>query len=60
MEFHATLAILFIALLVQACRCQQGNPDSDPYVPVYTECPENLTVRNASDVCPSLDLPSQS
>lgn len=40
MEFHATLAILFIALLVQACRCQQGNPDSDPYVPVYTECPK--------------------
>ena len=50
MRSHATPALLAIVLLAQACLCQQGSPDSDPYVPVYTECPQNLTVRNASEV----------
>ncbi|UNI16366.1 Lysophospholipase [Purpureocillium takamizusanense] len=49
MGTHTTSALLVIVLLAQACRGQQGGPDSDPYVPAYTECPENLIVRNASE-----------
>lgn len=29
----------------------QSQPKTDPYVPVYVDCPKNLTVRNASEVC---------
>lgn len=28
----------------------QGGADSDPYVPVYAECPSDLKIRPAKDV----------
>lgn len=28
----------------------QGGAGSDPYIPVYTECPKDLEIRSAKDV----------
>lgn len=52
LAMHLNLAIvqLFAAFIVQWSHAQQGNPESDPYVPVYAECPQNLSIRNTSDV----------
>ncbi|KAF5025162.1 hypothetical protein F66182_2738 [Fusarium sp. NRRL 66182] len=42
-------------LLLSACLCitaqaqQGGGAGADPYVPVYSECPSNLQIRNSSE-----------
>jgi hypothetical protein len=36
----------------------QGGADSDPYVPVYAECPSDLEIRPAKDVSPTRSHPS--
>lgn len=43
--------LLFLCVISLARTQDQGLNNSSPYAPVYTECPSNLSVRPASDVC---------
>lgn len=41
---------LFLLSAYSAFASAQGGADADPYVPVYTQCPQNLEIRAAKDV----------
>ncbi|RMJ17343.1 hypothetical protein CDV36_003018 [Fusarium kuroshium] len=51
MHWTAHKNLLLSALLSNGfmAQAQQGDADVDPYVPVYTNCPSNLRIRDPSD-----------
>lgn len=51
MQLALSVAYALTALGATLAEAQSSSSaQADPYVPTYTECPDNLSVRNASEV----------